>query len=493
MPLAAVPSFIPAMPEIFLALAAMGLLMVGVFQKDGDAAEVAQASRMVSRLGVVALVLTLLLVTTLAVQGPAKSFGGMFVLDDFAVFFKVLVLIASGLSILIAQDYLENQQIARFEYSVLILLATVGMLLMISANDLIALYLGLEMQSLALYVVASFQRDDAHSVEAGLKYFVLGALASGMLLYGSSLVYGYSGTTSFEQLATTFSQLHGAAPPVGLVVGIVFILAGLAFKVSAVPFHMWTPDVYEGAPTPVTAFFSVGPKLAALALFIRVMVGPFGDLVAQWQQIVVFISIASMVLGAFAAIGQENIKRLMAYSSIGHVGYALIGLAVGNEAGVRSVLIYMTIYLFMNVGVFTCILCMRRREQMVVGISDLAGLSKSNPLMALALAIFMFSMAGIPPLAGFFGKLYIFLAAVEAGLFGLAIIGLLASVVAAYYYLRIVKVMYFDDPVEPIDRTIGRELRLVMLGTSVLVALFFLFPQPVLSGAASAAASLFGG
>ena len=327
----------------------------------------------------------------------------MFVLDDFAVFFKVLVLIASGLSIVIAQDYMESQQIARFEYSVLILLATVGMLMMISANDLIALYLGLEMQSLALYVVASFQRDDAKSAEAGLKYFVLGALASGMLLYGSSLVYGYSGTTSFEVLATTFTQLHGEAPPVGLVVGIVFILAGLAFKVSAVPFHMWTPDVYEGAPTPVTAFFSVAPKLAAIALFIRVMVGPFGDLVAQWQQIVVFISIASMVLGAFAAIGQENIKRLMAYSSIGHVGYALIGLAVGNEVGVRGVLIYMTIYLFMNVGVFTCILCMRRREQMVVGISDLAGLSKSNPLMALALAIFMFSMSGIPPLAGFFG------------------------------------------------------------------------------------------
>jgi len=493
MPLAEVPSFIPAMPEIFLALAAMGLLLVGVFQKDGDVAEVVRASRMVSRLGLVALVLTLLLVTTIAVRGPAQSFGGMFVLDDFAVFFKVLVLIASGLSIVIAQDYMESQQIARFEYSVLILLATVGMLMMISANDLIALYLGLEMQSLALYVVASFQRDDANSAEAGLKYFVLGALASGMLLYGSSLVYGYSGTTSFEVLASTFTQLHGEAPPVGLVVGIVFILAGLAFKVSAVPFHMWTPDVYEGAPTPVTAFFSVAPKLAAIALFIRVMVGPFGDLVAQWQQIVVFISIASMVLGAFAAIGQQNIKRLMAYSSIGHVGYALIGLAVGNEVGVRGVLIYMTIYLFMNVGVFTCILCMRRREQMVVGISDLAGLSKSNPLMALALAIFMFSMSGIPPLAGFFGKLYIFLAAVEAGLYGLAVIGLLASVVAAYYYLRIVKIMYFDEPVEPIDRTIGRDLRLVMLGTGVLVALFFLFPQPVLSSAASAAASLFGG
>jgi len=481
------------MPEIFLAVVAMGLLMVGVYQKEGDTEHAAQTSRMVSRIGTVALLLTLLLVTTIANRGPSLSFGDMFIVDDFAVFVKVLVLIASCLSIIIAQDYLESQGMARFEYTVLILFATLGMLMMISANDLISLYLGLELQSLSLYVVATFQRNDLRSAEAGLKYFVLGAIASGMLLYGSSLVYGFAGTTSFDTLAATFADLHGEPPAVGLVVGVVFILAGLSFKVSAVPFHMWTPDVYEGAPTPVTAFFAVAPKIAAIALFLRVTVGPFGDLVAQWQQIIVLISIASMILGAFAAISQNNIKRLMAYSSIGHVGYALIGLAVGNEVGVRGVLIYMTIYLFMNIGVFSCILCMRRREKMIVEISDLAGLSKSNPVMALAMAIFMFSMAGIPPLAGFFGKLYIFLAAVDAGLFLLAVIGVLTSVVGAFYYLRIVKLMYFDDVAEPLDRNLGRDLRFVMLGTSVLILLFFLYPEPVLSSAEAAAAALFSG
>jgi NADH-quinone oxidoreductase subunit N len=493
MPMAEVPNLIPAVPELFLALVAMGLLMVGVYQKEGTEAATRQTARLIARIGAVALLLTLLLVTTIANRGPSLSFGDMFIVDDFAVFVKVLVLIASCLSIVIAQDYFESQGIARFEYTVLILFATLGMMMMISANDLIALYLGLEMQSLALYVCATFQRNDLRSAEAGLKYFVLGALASGMLLYGSSLVYGFTGTTSFDVLAATLSNLDGEAPAVGLVVGIVFILAGLSFKVSAVPFHMWTPDVYEGAPTPVTAFFAVGPKIAAIALFLRVTVGPFGDLVAQWQQIIILVSIASMILGAFAAIGQNNIKRLMAYSSIGHVGYALVGLAVGDEMGVRGVLIYMTIYLFMNIGVFTCILCMRRREKMIVEISDLAGLSKTNPTMALAMAIFMFSMAGIPPLAGFFGKLYIFMAAVDAGLFGLAVVGVLTSVVGAYYYLRIVKIMYFDDVGEPLDRGIGRGLRLVMLGTSVVILLFFIYPEPVLSSAGAAAAALFAG
>ncbi len=493
MPMAQVPNLIPAMPEIFLALVAMGLLMVGAYQKDGTEAQTQQSARLIARIGAVALLLTLLLVTTIANRGASLSFGAMFIVDDFAVFVKVLVLIASCLSIIIAQDYLETQGIARFEYTVLILFATLGMMMMVSANDLIALYLGLEMQSLSLYVVATFQRNDLRSAEAGLKYFVLGALASGMLLYGSSLVYGFAGTTGFEALAASFANLHGEPPAVGLVIGVVFILAGLSFKVSAVPFHMWTPDVYEGAPTPVTAFFSVGPKIAAIALFLRVTVGPFGDLVSQWQQIIVLVSIGSMILGAFAAIGQTDIKRLMAYSSIGHVGYALIGLAVGNQVGVRGVLIYMTIYLFMNLGVFTCILCMRRREKMIVDIYDLAGLSKSNPMMALAMAIFMFSMAGIPPLAGFFGKLYIFLAAVDAGLYGLAIIGVLASVVGAFYYLRIVKLMYFDAACEPFDRAIGRGLRLVMLGTSVVILLFFLYPEPILSSAEAAAAALFPG
>ncbi|MCH7487647.1 MAG: NADH-quinone oxidoreductase subunit NuoN, partial [Proteobacteria bacterium] len=397
----------------------------------------------------------------------------------------------SALAIIISRGYMERLGIARFEFTVLILLATVGMMMMISANDLISLYLGLEIQSLSLYVIAAFQRDDTRSTEAGLKYFVLGALASGLLLYGSSLVYGFAGTTSFDELAVRLQE--AGEPAVGLVVGVVFILAGLAFKISAVPFHMWTPDVYEGAPTPVTAFFSVGPKIAAMALFVRVLVGPFGDLADQWQQIVLFVSIASMVLGAFAAINQRNIKRLMAYSSIGHVGYALIGLAAGNETGVRGIMIYMAIYLFMNLGCFTCILCMVRGGRMVEGIDDLAGMSRSHPLVALAMAVFMFSMSGIPPFAGFFGKFYIFLAAIEAGQYTLAVIGVLSSIVAAFYYLRIVKVMYFDVSEEPLDRPIGREIGLVLAGTSLVIVFFIALPSPILSSAASAAAALFAG
>jgi NADH-quinone oxidoreductase subunit N len=490
MPLAQVPNLVPALPEIFLAVIAMALLMLGVFQRGGQKEEV-RTSRLVSYLAVTALILALLLVVT--VTGPRTlAFGGLFITDPFAGFFKVLVLIASALSIIVAQDFLERQGMARFEFAVLILLAALGMLMMISANDLISLYLGLELQSLSLYVIAAFQRDDTRSTEAGLKYFVLGAVASGMLLYGASMVYGFSGTTGFDDLA---ARLHGGevAPPVGLVVGLVFIIAGLAFKVSAVPFHMWTPDVYEGAPTPVTTFFAVAPKLAAVALFLRVMIGPFGDMLAQWQQIVIFISVASMLLGAFAAINQTNIKRLMAYSSIGNVGYALIGLAVGDAVGVQGVLIYMSIYLFMTLGAFSCILCMRRGERMVEDIDDLAGLSKSHPLVALALAIFMFSMAGIPPLAGFFGKLYIFLAAIEAELYALAVIGVLTSVVAAFYYVRIVKIMYFDALAETLDKPIGRDIAAVLVGTSLVIVLFFVYPAPLLSSAAAAAASLFAG
>ena len=488
MPLADVPTLVPALPELFVAVVAMALLMLGVFQKGGRTEEV-RTARLISYLSVAALVLTLLLVGAVA-GGRVPAFGGLFVSDPFATFAKVLVLLASGLSVIVAQDYLERQGIARYEYPLLILFATLGMMMMISANDLIALYLGLELQSLSLYVIAAFQRDDARSSEAGLKYFVLGALASGMLLYGASLVYGFAGTTGFDGLA---ALLDGAAaePPLGVIVGIVFILAGLAFKVSAVPFHMWTPDVYEGAPTPVTAFFSVGPKIAAIALFLRVMIGPFGGLVAEWQQIMVFICIASMVLGAFAAINQRNIKRLMAYSSIGHVGYALIGLAVGDAVGVRGVLIYMAIYLVMNLGTFACILCMSRGERMVEGIDDLAGLSRSHPMLALALAIFMFSMSGIPPLAGFFAKLYIFLAAIQAELYALAVIGVISSVVAAFYYLRIVKIMYFDDLVETLDRPIGWNLRWVLAGCSLPVLFFFVYPAPLLSAAEAASAALF--
>jgi len=490
--MAELPNVVPALPELFLALVIMALLMIGVFQKGGAADRDAKTTRLISYLSIIALVLALLLVLTLS-GGRLVTFSNMFVSDPFAVFCKVLVLVGSALSIIISVSYVERVNMARFEYSILIVFATLGMMMMISANDLIALFIGLEMQSLSLYVIAAFRRDDMRSTEAGLKYFVLGAVATGMLLYGSSLIYGFTGTTNFDQLAAVF-QAHGEGPVnVGIIFGVVFIIAGLAFKVSAVPFHMWTPDVYEGAPTPVTAFFSVAPKIAALALFIRVMTGPFGPLLAEWQQIVVFISVASMLLGAFAAINQRNIKRLMAYSSIGHVGYALIGLAVGNENGIRGMLIYLAIYLFMNIGTFACILCMRRGDRMVEGIDDLAGLGKSHPMVALALAIFMFSMAGIPPLAGFFGKFYIFLPAIESGFYTLAVIGVLSSVVAAFYYLRIVQIVYFEESEESLDRPISRELGLVITGSGLVIAFFFAYPAPILTTATRAAAALFAG
>src|SRR4051812_31693786 len=459
----------------------MALLVVGVFRGEGSA-------RLVAWLAVIVLLVTLVLC---GVFGWERRLGfyGMFVTDAFAVFMKALVLLGAAVSIILAMRFNEEHRIARFEFPVLILLASTGMMLMVSANDLIALYLGLELQSLALYVVASFDRDTVRSTEAGLKYFVLGALASGMLLYGASLVYGFAGTTSFAGLAQLLSG--SAKPSAGLIIGMVFVSVGLAFKCSAVPFHMWTPDVYEGAPTPVTAFFSVAPKIAAIALFVRFMIEPFGGLLVEWQQVIVFLSVASMVLGAVAAIAQTNIKRLMAYSSIGHVGYALIGLAVASPAGIRGVLVYMAIYLFMKIGTWAVILCMRQRGQMLEGIADLSGLGRSQPGLALALAIFMFALAGIPPTAGFFSKLYIFLAAIDANLVGLAVIGVVTSVVGAFYYLRIVKVMYFDEPVGVFDRPIAAELKWVLVVTVFLTMFFILFPDPVVGGAEAAAKSLF--
>jgi NADH-quinone oxidoreductase subunit N len=385
--------------------------------------------------------------------------------------------------------YNEERGIARFEFPVLLLLATTGMMVMISANDLITLYVGLELQNLALYVVASFNRDSVRSSEAGLKYFVLGALSSGMLLYGASLVYGFAGTTAFDDLTKLLTA--GAPVETGILIGLVFVIVGLAFKVSAVPFHMWTPDVYEGAPTPVSAFFAVAPKLAALALFIRFMIEPFGALIDEWRQVIIFLSIASMVLGAVAAVAQQNIKRLMAYSSISHVGYALIGLAAGTADGVRGVLVYLAIYLFMTVGSWAVILCMRRRGRMLEGISDLAGLSQSQPGLALALAIFMFALSGIPPTAGFFAKFYVFLAAINAQLAGLAVIGVVTSVVSAFYYLRVVKVMYFDEPVGSFDRPLTAELKGVVFVTAVVTLFLFLFPGPIVAGAEAAASALF--
>jgi NADH-quinone oxidoreductase subunit N len=389
--------------------------------------------------------------------------------------------------------YIEREQMARFEFPVLLLFATLGMMLMISANDLISLYVGLELQSLALYVIAAFRRDTIRSTEAGLKYFVLGALSSGMLLYGSSLIYGFAGTTKFDGLATLFAGPSGTAPSLGLIVGLVFLIAGLAFKVSAVPFHMWTPDVYEGSPTPVTAFFAMAPKVAAIGLFGRVLVGPFGSLVGDWQQIVSFIAFASMAFGAVAAINQSNIKRLMAYSSIANVGYALVGLATGTPEGLSGMLIYMAIYVVMNAGTFAIILAMRQQGRMVEGISDLAGLGKTRPMMAASLAIFMFSLAGIPPLAGFFGKFFVFRAAINAGLYWLAVLGVLASVVGAFYYLRIIKVMYFDEPREGFDKPMEWELAGILTVSALVILLFFILPLPLLAGADTAAAALFHG
>jgi NADH-quinone oxidoreductase subunit N len=475
------PNFAPALPEIFIALSAIALLLLGVFRKE-------DLTQGISALAIVAMLFAGLLGMA-AAGGRTVTFGGMFVVDGFSVFAKLLVLLASGFTLAMAANWLKREKLERFEYPVLVLMATLGMMLMISANNLLALYLGLELQSLALYVLAAYQRDSLRATEAGLKYFVLGSLASGMLLYGTSLIYGFAGSTGFDALAHAVSQ--GA--PIGVTVGMVFVIAALAFKISAVPFHMWTPDVYEGAPTPVTAFFAVGPKIAAFALLVRVMVGPFGELTHQWSQVVVFISLASMLIGAFGAIAQDNIKRLMAYSSIGHVGYALIGLAVGDQVGIRGVLIYLAIYLFMNVGTFAVILSMRQKGRLMEGIDDLAGMSKTHPMTAVALAIFMFSMAGIPPLAGFWGKLYVFMAAIDKGYIGLAVVGVLTSVVSAYYYLRIIKVMYFDEPVEVLDHGTGTGLSFIVGINAVLIVLFTFLPASLVSSAGTAAAALFGG
>ncbi|KAF0140406.1 MAG: NADH-quinone oxidoreductase subunit N, partial [Rhodospirillaceae bacterium] len=399
------PNLLPALPELFLACAGLVLLMVGVFRQGETTPET------VGLWTVLALLMAGLLVMTGGGERDT-TFGGMFVTDRFGMFMKCLVLIASAVTLAMSLSWMRHERLNRYEFSILILFATLGMLMMISADDLMAMYLGLELQSLSLYVLAACHRDSSRSTEAGLKYFVLGALASGLLLFGASFVYGFTGQTRFDELARILAGAEGTS--LGATIGMVFILAGLAFKVSAVPFHMWTPDVYEGAPTPVTAFFAVTPKMAAMALLVRVMTGPFGVMSEQWQQVVTALAIGSMVLGAFAAINQTNIKRLMAYSSIGHVGYVLIGLTVGNVAGVRGILIYLAIYLAMNLGVFAVILSMRQKGRLVEEIEDLSGLSKTQPAMAAALAALIFSMAGIPPLAGFFGKLYVFMAAIEA-------------------------------------------------------------------------------
>ena len=477
-------TFAAIFPEVILAVGAMAILMIGVFRHGEKSGKGAFIDWLAIGVLIVAGIDILL-------QPDLKEglFRGAFLVDPFARFMKLLVLIGAAGAIVLALNDMRRSGYDLFEYPVLVLLATTGMCLMISANDLISLYVGLELQNLALYVVAAIRRSDVRSSEAGLKYFVLGALSSGMLLYGASLVYGFTGTTNFAGIAAAIKAAGPLAHNLGLLFGLVFLLAGLAFKISAVPFHMWTPDVYEGAPTPVTAFFAAAPKLAAMALLVRTVMTAFPTAVVEWQQILTFMAIASMVLGAFAAIGQTNIKRLMAYSSIGHVGYALVGLAAGTPEGTQGVLIYLTIYLAMTLGTFAAILTMRRASGPVEDIGELAGLARNDPSTALVLAILLFSLAGIPPVAGFFAKFYVFLAAINAKLYVLAVIGVLASCVGAYYYLRIVKIMYMDEPAERFER-VPSSLRFVLAVAGAFVLLYVVYPAPLVAGAEIAARAL---
>jgi len=466
------------LPEVILAIGVLALILVGAWRGD-------RSYGLVSELAVGLLGVALLSIV-LSTHPEASVFDDAYIDDGFSRFVKGLTLAASLFTILLSTDFLRRAGLDKFEYPILILLATLGMLLLISADNLIALYLGLELMSLALYVAVAFARDDGRASEAGLKYFVLGALSSGMMLYGSSLLYGFAGTISFTGIAAAIS---GSAP-IGVIFGLVFVLAGLAFKMSAAPFHMWTPDVYEGAPTPVTAFFASSAKMAAVAITVRITLTAFPGITGQWRQIIIFLAIVSTLLGSFAAIGQTNIKRLMAYSSIGHMGFVLIGLSAGTEAGVKGIAIYLAMYSVMTLGAFAAILTMRVEGKPVENISDLAGLSRRNGATAFFLAMLMFSLAGVPPLGGFFAKYYVLLPAVQAGLYPLAVIGVLASAVAAYYYLRIVKVMYFDEPAPAFDAS-PATVRGVLALSTIFLLFFWIYPAPLMDAASAAAKSLF--
>ena len=451
------------LPELFLSITIMFLLMVGVFIK--------KSFKLVNLLTILSLIFAIALVLNQPNE-IIKIFNGSYIIDNLSIFMKVLTLLFCIFVLLLSKDYIKNNSIDKIEYPIIILASTLGMILMISSYDLIIFYLGLELQSLCLYILASFKRDDERSTEAGLKYFVLSALASGLLLYGCSLIYGFTGSTNFEIISENLREAN-----TGAVFGMVFIIVGLAFKVSAVPFHMWTPDVYEGSPTSVTSFFALVPKIAALTVFIRFMYVPFINVISHWQTIIIFLSIASMILGAVAAIGQSNIKRLMAYSSIGHMGYALAGLAPGTNAGIHSTIIYLTIYLVMNLGAFGCIFMMKRENVFYEKINDLSGLSKNHPMLALSFLIILFSLAGMPPLAGFFAKFYIFMAVIEAKMYTLAIIGLVTTVVSAFYYLSIIKVIYFDKPIEPFEESNDWGLKAPLVLSSILILIYFIYPS----------------
>jgi len=451
------------LPELFLSLAIMSLLMVGAFIK--------KSFKLVNLLTIFSLIFAIILLLNQPSE-IIKIFNESYIIDRLSIFMKVLTLLFCLFVLLSSKDYVKSTSIDKIEYPIIILASTLGMILMISSYDLIVFYLGLELQSLGLYILSSFRRDDEKSTEAGLKYFVLSALASGLLLYGCSLIYGFTGSTNFEVIS---ANLDGSNT--GAVFGIVFIIVGLAFKVSAVPFHMWTPDVYEGSPTSVTSFFALVPKIAALAVFIRFMYVPFINVINQWQIIIVFLSIASMILGAVAAIGQNNIKRLMAYSSIGHMGYALAGLATGTNAGIQSTIIYLTIYLVMNLGAFGCIFMMKRENVFYENINELSGLSKNHPVLSLSFLIILFSLAGIPPLAGFFAKFYVFMSVIEVKMYALAVIGLVTTVVSAFYYLRIIKVIYFDKPKKPFEKCYDWGLKISLILSSILILIYFVRPS----------------
>jgi NADH-quinone oxidoreductase subunit N len=470
----------PIMPELFLCFSALFLLMVGAFMGN-------RSTPVVGIAAVCSLLMALYMETAQLPEGR-EVFRDMFESDFFTVYGKVLVLLGAAFMMTISHAWRDDEQHQQAEFPVLILFSVLGLMLMISAVDLLALYLGLELAGLAQYVLAASRRDDVRSSEAGLKYFVLGSLASGMMLFGISLIYGFTGTINFYEIATVISAIgRGELLPVlasyGLVTGMVLLLAGLCFKISAVPFHMWTPDVYEGAPTPVTAFFSFAPKVAALFLLTRVLTLSFGELQVFWQQIIVFAAVGSMLVGAFGALTQTHLKRLLAYSSIGHVGYALVGVAVGGMEGSRALVIYLSLYLFMTAGAFGCLLLMRRGGKYLDHLSDLSGISRTHPVFALALAVLLFSMAGIPPLAGFFGKMYVFLAAVESGMYVLAVLGVLTSVVAAYYYLKIVKIMYFNEQEERAYDPMSLSTRLCV-GMCVVAVLLFVFRPSVVTAPA---------
>ena len=451
-------------PEIFISLTVMFLLILGVFIKN--------SSNLIHNLSMIFLFITGILILNNPLETNITLFNGSYIIDNLSSYMKALTILGGVVVLSISKKYLKISNIFLIEYPILILSSILGMMVMISSNDLIVFYVGLELQSLALYVLASFNRDQLKSSESGLKYFVLSALSSGLLLYGCSLIYGFSGSTNFNIIAQTINSTH-----YGLTFGIVFILVGLAFKISAVPFHMWAPDVYEGSPTSVTLFFAIVPKIAALTVFIRFLYIPFINMIDQWQTIIVFLSITSMIFGAVAAIGQKNLKRLIAYSSIGHIGYTLAGLAVGTNEGIQSSIVYISIYIVMNLGLFSCLLMMKRNNQYFETIDDLSGLSKNHSVLSLSLLIILFSLAGIPPLAGFFAKFYIFKAVIEQSMFFLAIVGLLSTVIAAFYYLRIIKVIYFDEEKEKYDTEHSIWLKISLTFSTLLILLYFIFPS----------------